>query len=235
MSMRPKPEHDPETLKTHRKIQARAELLSNIRCETSLFAFQVVIILSTNQLTSLSRHRHLEESLKNEKFNTKLAKSKLKQLRKIAIQQEDDLLKQEKVQNRLKQRTQDPANPYYGRRRGEGIHTGKDARVELDYVDKVRFEVDPQFKRSTKFTQEWYARHTSAPITRDFRAPKTTSDISKVGVDAGTLTVYWSLCSITASDGLYDPCLHTPALSYQMGNRLSPLRDHRAGKVSGSR
>lgn len=44
---------------------------------------------------------------------------------------------------------------YYGRRRGEGIHTGKQAKVTVNYVDKVRFEVEPDFQRDTKFTQLW--------------------------------------------------------------------------------
>ena len=48
-----------------------------------------------------------------------------------------------------------PFGRYYGRRRGEGIHTGKQAKVTVNYVDKVRFEVEPDFQRDTKFTQLW--------------------------------------------------------------------------------
>lgn len=51
--------------------------------------------------------RYLEEHVKNERFNTKLAKEKLKKLRHIAMQQQDDIVKTE----RAKSHKIDPTNP----------------------------------------------------------------------------------------------------------------------------
>ena len=51
--------------------------------------------------------RYLEEHVKNERFNTKLAKEKLKKLRHIAMQQQDDIVKTE----RAKSHKIDPKNP----------------------------------------------------------------------------------------------------------------------------
>ena len=60
----------------------------------------------------------------------------------------------------------------------------RQAKVVVDFVKKVKFEVDPQFQRRSGFTQEWYARHASSPITRGFHAPRVKSDAIEKDLDA---------------------------------------------------
>ena len=67
----------------------------------------------------------LELRVKNEQITTNRAKNALRALRKIAIHQQEVMNKEEKA----RQVHDDPMNPYHGRRRGDGIHTGKMAKV----------------------------------------------------------------------------------------------------------